>query len=139
LNNENVITLWQNYSRAWMEAYNEFVKACIGTTENWLRVDIIPMLNSALGMASFVNGVDIVGANITGDKQITVTLRYTGKGKSPNISVNANAMKFDSYSKLTGGSKLESDWSSPMTRTIELTGNAILNDLNVIGIKIVAL
>jgi hypothetical protein len=48
-------------------------------------------------------------------------------------------MKFDSYSKLTGGSKLESDWSSPMTRTIGLTGNAILNDLNVIGIKIVAL
>jgi len=68
LNNENVITLWQNYSRACMEAYYEFVKACIGITENWLRFDKIPMLNSALGIASFVNGVDIVGANTTGDK-----------------------------------------------------------------------
>jgi hypothetical protein len=123
-----------------MEAYNEFIKAYIGTTENWLRVDKIPMLNSALGVASFVNGVDIVGANITRDKQITVTLRYTGKGKSPNISVDAIAIKFnDIHSKLTGGSKLEAEWSTPSTRTIELTGNASLNDVNVIGIKISAL
>ena len=140
LNNENVITLWQNYSRAWMEAYNEFIKAYIGTTENWLRVDKIPMLNSAFGVAGFVNGVDVIGASITGDKQITVTLRYTGKDKAPNISLDAIAMKFDDiHSKLTGSGKLESDWSSPCTKVIELSGNTTLNDVRVIGIKAVAL
>jgi hypothetical protein len=123
-----------------MEAYNEFIKAYMGTTENWLRVDKIPMLNSAFGVAGFVNGVDIVGANMTGDKQITVTLRYAGKGKAPSISLDAIAMKFDDiYSKLTGSSKLESDWSSPCTKAIELSGNVTLKDVNVIGIKVVAL
>jgi hypothetical protein len=140
LNNENVITLWQNYSRAWMEAYNEFIKAYMGTTENWVRIDKIPMLNSAFGIAGFVNGVDVAGANITGEKQITVTLRYTGKGKAPSISLDAIAIRFDDiHSKLTGSSKLESDWSSPCAKIIELSGNATLNDVKVIGIKVVAL
>ena len=100
----------------------------------------LPMLNSAFGVAGFVNGVDVVGTSITGDKQITVTLRYTGKGKAPNISLDAIAMKFDDiHSKLTGSNKLESDWSSPCTKVIELSGNATLNDVKVIGIKAVAL
>lgn len=123
-----------------MEAYNEFIKAYMGSAENWLRVDKIPMLYSAFGIAGFVNGVDVVGANITGDKQITVTLRYAGKGKAPSISLDAIAMKFDDiHSKLTGGSRLESDWNSPCTEVIELSGNATLNDVKVIGIKVVAL
>jgi hypothetical protein len=123
-----------------MEAYNEFIKACMSTTGNWLRINKIPMLNSAFGVACFVNEVDIVGANITGDKQMTVTLRYTGKGKTPKISLDAIATKFDDiHSKLTGSNKLESDWSSPCTKVIELSGNPTLNDVNVIGIKVGAL
>ena len=135
-----MISLWHNYTKAWMEIYYEFIKACMSATESWLSVNKIPMLNSAFGVACFVNGVDIVGANITGDKKMTVILRYTGKGKTPKISLDAIATKFDNiHSKLTGSSKLESDWSSPRTEVIELSGNATLNDVNVIGIKVVAL
>jgi hypothetical protein len=135
-----MISLWHNYNKAWMEICNEFIKVYMNATESWLRVNKIPTLNSAFGVACFVNGVDIVGANITGDKKMTVILRYTGKGKTPKISLDAIATKFDNiYSKLTGSSKLESDWSSPRTEVIELSGNATLNDVNVIGIKVVAL
>lgn len=123
-----------------MEAYSEFIRTCMGTAENWLRVDKIPMLNSAFGVAGFVRGVDIIGANITGDKHITVTLKYTGKGNAPSVSLDASATKFsDIHSKLTGSSKIESGWNSPCTKVIELAGSAMLNDLNIIGIKIVAL
>ena len=37
----------------------------------------------------------IIGANITADKQITVSLRYKGNGSSPPITVEAGAVKFN--------------------------------------------
>jgi hypothetical protein len=55
----------------------------------------VPRLNSALGVASMVNGVDIIGANVTADKEITVTLGYRGNGSSPAITVEAGAVKFN--------------------------------------------
>jgi hypothetical protein len=42
-----------------------------------------------------VNGVDIIGANVTADKEITVTLGYRGNGSSPAITVEAGAVKFN--------------------------------------------
>lgn len=37
----------------------------------------------------------IIGANITADKQITVSLRYRGNGSSPPIMLEAGAVKFN--------------------------------------------
>jgi hypothetical protein len=74
-NNENLfdanLSLWKNYSRAWIEAYDEFMKYYINLTETWLCLGTAaaPRLNGALGVASMVNGVDIIGANVTADKQ----------------------------------------------------------------------
>jgi hypothetical protein len=102
-NNENLfdanLSLWKNCGRAWIEAYDEFMKYYINLTENWLRLGTAtaaaPRLNGALGVASMVNGVDIIGANVTADKQITVSLRYKGNGSSPPITVEAGAVKFN--------------------------------------------
>jgi hypothetical protein len=73
-NNENLfdatVILWNNYSTAWIEAYNQFIKYYINLTENWLRLGTAPQLNAALGAASMVKEVDIMGANVTADKQI---------------------------------------------------------------------
>jgi hypothetical protein len=129
----------------------------------------------------------IIGANITADKQITVSLRYKGNGSSPPITVEAGAVKFNladflsifkammmmmmvgmrslgvsgeglnmsslfkqsnnysfakssfnsSSSDLSGKSKLNSEWQSPATVIVELAGNASLNDVNFIGIRVV--
>jgi hypothetical protein len=127
----------------------------------------------------------IIGANITADKQITVSLRYKGNESSPPITVEAGAVKFNladflsifkammmmvgmrslgvsgeglnmsslfkqsnnysfakssfnsSSSDLSGKSKLNSEWQSPATVIVELAGNASLNDVNFIGIRVV--
>ncbi len=99
-NNENLfdasLSLWKNYSTAWIEAYNEFIKYYINLTENWLRLGTAaPQLNAALGAASMVNGVDIIGTNVTAYKQITVSLRYRGNGSSPTITVEAGVIRFN--------------------------------------------
>jgi hypothetical protein len=98
-NNENLfdanLILWKNYSTAWIKAYNEFIKYYINMTENWLHLGTASQLNGALGAASMVNEVDIVGANVTADKQITVSLRYKGNGSSSAIMIEAGAMRFN--------------------------------------------
>ncbi len=99
-NNENLfdasVSLWENYSTAWIKAYTEFTKYYINLTENWLRLGTAaPQLNGALGAASMINGVDIIGANVTADKQITVSLRYRGNESSPAIMVEAGAIRFN--------------------------------------------
>jgi hypothetical protein len=97
--NENLfdasVSLWKNYSTAWIKAYNEFIKYYINLTENWLRLGTAPQLNAAFGAASMVNEVDIIGANVSADKQITVSLRYRGNGSSPAITVGAGAVRFN--------------------------------------------
>jgi hypothetical protein len=100
--NENLfdasVSLWNNYSTAWIEAYNEFIKYYINLTENWLRLGTAaapPQLNGALGGASMVNEVDIIGANVTAEKQITVRLRYRGNESSPALTVEAGAVRFN--------------------------------------------
>jgi hypothetical protein len=89
LNGENffatTLNLWQNYAQTWSEMYNQFMRSYMDLTEGWLRSGTIaqlPQLNSAFGTASMVKGVDIMGANITGDKQITLYLKYNGNENS---------------------------------------------------------
>ena len=98
-NKENLfdasLNVWKNYSTAWIKAYNEFIKYYINLTQNWLHLGTAPQLNGALGAASMINEVDIIGANVTADKQITVSLRYRGDGSSPAITVEAGAIRFN--------------------------------------------
>jgi hypothetical protein len=99
-NNKNLfdasVNLWKNYSTAWIKAYNEYIKYYINLTENWLRLGTVaPQLNGALGGASMVNEVDIIGANVTAEKQITVRLRYRGNESSPALTVEAGAVRFN--------------------------------------------
>ena len=99
-NNENVfnasVILWKNYSTTWIKAYNEFIKYYINLTENWLSLaTAAPQLNGALGATSMAYRVDIIGANVTADKQITVSLRYRDNGSSPAITVEAGAIRFN--------------------------------------------
>jgi hypothetical protein len=124
-----------------------------------------------------VNSVDVIGSNITGDKQITIILRYSGKGSSPYLVIEVGAIKFEfqefspltmdminnitldnlysnfnwsnqdtkdspiSYPfkktvKLSGSSKINMGWSSPITVKVDLSGNTTLNQTNLIGINI---
>ena len=82
-NNEDLfdasVSLWKIYNIAWLEEYIEFINYYINLTENWLHLGTAPQLNAALGAASMVNEVDIIGANVYADKQITVSLKYRGK------------------------------------------------------------
>jgi hypothetical protein len=153
------MNLWQNYSRAWIEAYNEFVKRYTKLTENWLSLGRAYLLNGALGVASMVNGVEITGTNIASYKQIAVNLRYTGNGSSPAITVEAGAVKlnlvdflstfmmgigsleslagsFRTSLSLSGRSTINAEWKSPTDVTIELDGNTTLNDTNFISITV---
>ncbi|MDQ3873700.1 MAG: hypothetical protein M3258_08845 [Thermoproteota archaeon] len=56
------------------------MKGYLDSTKAWWRSRIItqlPQINGALGIASMVRAVDdIIGANITGDKQIMLNLGY---------------------------------------------------------------
>ena len=123
-------------------------------TEGWLRSGTIaqlPQLNSAFGTASMVKGVDILGANITVDKEITLYLKYNGNEGAPPILIQAGAVRFnfDVYFSsiyktpfmlswlLSGNSKVNSGWKSPLTVVVELVGDTItLNDVNIIGISV---
>jgi hypothetical protein len=158
LNDENLfaatLNLWQNYGQAWSEMYNQFMRNYIDLTESWLHSGTIaqlPQLNSAFGTASMVKGVDIIGANITGDKQVTLYLKYNGKGIAPPLIIRAGAVRFnfDAYFSwiyktpfkiswlLSGNSKVKAEWKSPLAVAVELVGDTItLNDVNIIGVSV---
>lgn len=36
----STVNLWQNYTRIWIESYNEFMKRYMTLTENWLQFTI---------------------------------------------------------------------------------------------------
>jgi hypothetical protein len=169
--------LWQNYNRFWIESYFDYFNGYTNWTKKWLWHDKNPSLNNAIGVISMVNGVDVIGSNTTGDKQITIVLRYSGKGSSPDLIVDIGAIKFEFqefspitkdvinnmmvdnlYSnfnwsnqdtndspisfpfkeplKLSGNSKIDMGWTSPITVKVDLSGNTTLNETNLIGINI---
>jgi hypothetical protein len=150
----DALNVWQNYNRACMAVYREFMNGYMDFTKNWLHLGTtqVPQLYAAFGMASMVKGVEIVGANITGDRQITLYLRYVGKEITPSLNIQAGAIRFSfdiDYAPLlfkitykpprvlSGSSKVNTEWKSPLEAVVKLTGdNTTLNDANIIGISV---
>jgi putative lipoic acid-binding regulatory protein len=89
------IKLWQNYNRFWIESYFDFFNGYTNWTKKWLWYGKNLSINHAFGVVNMVDDVDVVGSSITGDRQITVVLRYSGKGNSPNVAIEVGAMKFE--------------------------------------------
>jgi hypothetical protein len=73
----------------------DYFNGYINWTKKWLWHDKNPSLNNAIGVVSMVNNVDVIGSNTTGDKQITIVLRYGGKGSSPDLMIDIGAIKFE--------------------------------------------
>jgi hypothetical protein len=169
--------LWQNYNKFWIESYFDYFNGYTNWIKKWLWHDKNPSLNNAIGVVSMVNGVDVIGSNTTGDRQITIVLRYSGKGSSPDLIIDIGAIKFEFqefspptmdminnvmvdnlYSnfnwsnqdtndssisfpfkkpiKLSGSSKINMGWTSPITVKVDLSGNTTLDETNLIGINI---
>ena len=49
-----------------------------------------------------VQDVDVMGTSITGDKQIAIRLRHNGQGNSPDLTVDAGAIKFQFHKNVWG-------------------------------------
>ena len=64
----------------------------------------IPTLNNVFGLVNMVEDVDVIGTSITGDKQITIVLRHNGQENSPDITIDAGAIKFQfhGFTKIFG-------------------------------------
>jgi hypothetical protein len=78
-------------------------------------------------------------------------IRYNGNESAPPIIIQAGAVRFNldvdvsSIYKtpfklswvLSGNSKVNADWKSPLAVTVELAGDTTtLNDVNIIGISV---
>jgi len=96
--------LWQNYDKFWIQFYFDFFNGYREWVKKWLFDINIPTLNSVFGLVNMVEGVDVIGTSITGDKQITIILRHNGQGNSPDITIDAGAIKFQfqQFTKMFG-------------------------------------
>jgi hypothetical protein len=97
------IELWEIYNKFWIQFYFDFFN---GYSEwaKWLFDVSIPTLNDVFGLVNMVQDVDVIGTSITGDKQITIILRHNGQGNSPEITIDAGAIKFQfqQFTKMFG-------------------------------------
>jgi hypothetical protein len=97
------IELWQIYNKFWIQFYFDFFN---GYSEwaKWLFDVNIPNLNDVFGLVNIVQDVDVIDTSIAGDKQIAIILRRNGQGNSPDITVNAGAIKFQfqQFTKMFG-------------------------------------
>jgi hypothetical protein len=97
------IELWQIYNKFWIQFYFDFFN---GYSEwaKWLFDVNIPNLNDVFGLVNIVQDVDVIDTSIAGDKQIAIILRHNGQGNSPDITVNAGAIKFQfqQFTKMFG-------------------------------------
>jgi uncharacterized protein YdeI (BOF family) len=55
--------------------------------------DLLP--KSVIGIASMVDGVQVKAVNITGAKEITMQLNFTGNGSSPEIVAEISGLRFN--------------------------------------------
>lgn len=55
--------------------------------------DLLP--KSVIGIASMADGVQVKAVNITGAKQITMQLNFTGNGSSPEIVAEISGLRFN--------------------------------------------
>jgi hypothetical protein len=97
------IELWQIYNKFWIEFYFDIFN---GYSEwaKWLFDVNIPTLNDVFGLVNMVQDVDVMCTSITGDKQIAIRLRHNGQGNSPDLTVDAGAIKFQfqQFTKMFG-------------------------------------
>ena len=97
------IELWQIYNKFWIQFYFDFFN---GYSEwaKWLFDVNIPNLNDVFGLVNIVQDVDVIDTSIAGDKQIAIILRHNAQGNSPDITVNAGAIKFQfqQFTKMFG-------------------------------------
>lgn len=98
------IELWQNYNKFWIQFYFDFFNGYRKWAKKWLFDVNIPTLNNVFGLVNMVEGVDVIGTSITGDKQITLVFRHNGQGNSPDITIHASAIKFQfqEFTKMFG-------------------------------------
>jgi len=85
---------------------------------------------------SQVSGVQITGVTITGDKEISIDLRYTGlSGASPPVVIVASALtNRTEESPLEGSQILNIGWVSPASLTITVNGSSSLYDANLVSV-----
>lgn len=55
--------------------------------------DLLP--KSVIGIASMADGVQVKAVNITGAKEITMQLNFTGNGSSPEIVAEISGLRFN--------------------------------------------
>ena len=55
--------------------------------------DLLP--KSVIGIASMADGVQVKAVNITGTKEITMQLNFTGNGSSPEIVAEVSGLRFN--------------------------------------------
>ena len=55
--------------------------------------DLLP--KSVIGIASMADGVQVKAVNITGAKEITMQLNFTGNGSSPEIVAEVSGLRFN--------------------------------------------
>jgi hypothetical protein len=98
------IELWLNYNKFWIQPYFDVFNGYREWAKKWLFDVNIPNLNNVFGLVNMVEGVDVIGTSITGDKQVTILLRHNGQGNSPDIIIDAGAIKFQfqEYTKMFG-------------------------------------
>jgi hypothetical protein len=98
------IGLWQNYNKFWIQSYFDFFNGYKEWAKKWLFDVNIPTLNNVFGLVNMVEGVDVIGTSITGDKQITIVLRHNGQGNSQDVIIEAGAIRFQfqEFTKIFG-------------------------------------
>lgn len=98
------IELWQIYNKFWIQFYFDFFNGYSKWAKKWLFDVSIPTLNDVFGIVNMVQDVEVIGISITGDKQITIILRHNGQGNSPDITIDAGAIKFQfqQFTKMFG-------------------------------------
>lgn len=98
------IELWQIYNKFWIRFYFDLFNGYSEWAKKWLFDVSIPTLNDVFGLVNMVQDVDVMGTSITGDKQITIILRHNGQGNSPDITIDAGAIKFQfqQFTKMFG-------------------------------------
>ncbi len=172
----NYIKLWDSYSRFWIKSYFDFFNGYTNWAKTVIDYSKNPSSTHSLGVINVVDDVEVISSIFSGDKQITVGLIYSGKENAPQITIKADAFKFEFqefpslYKNLmknmlnikffdinslfqdlegyttsnlfkgltvsSGKSGLAAGWPSPATVIIDLTGNMILKDANLLTIRI---
>jgi hypothetical protein len=62
------IRLWKNYNKFWIQASFDFFNGYRDWAKKWLYDGNNPTLTNVFGLVSMVEGTDVIGSSITGEK-----------------------------------------------------------------------